>query len=60
MFRIYQWVNTVEYNGSKISQEDKDQIIQQLLSADKIEFKKLRKAIGKESAEFKFNYKELN
>lgn len=58
MFRIYQWVNTVEYNGSKISQEDKDQIIQQLLSADKIEFKKLRKAIGKESAEFKFNYKD--
>jgi len=58
MFRIYQWVNTVEYNGKKISQEEKDKIIEQLLASDKIEFKKLRKAIGKESAEFKFNYKD--
>lgn len=58
MFRIYQWVNTVEYNGKKISEEEKDKIIEQLLSSDKIEFKKLRKAIGKESAEFKFNYKD--
>ncbi|MBZ4042259.1 type II CRISPR RNA-guided endonuclease Cas9 [Flavobacterium hibisci] len=58
MFRIYQWVNTVEYNGKKISQEEKDKLIEQLLLSDKIEFKKLRKAIGKESAEFKFNYKD--
>lgn len=57
-FRIYQWVNTVEFNGKKITQEDKDKIIEQLLSNEKIEFKKLRKAIGKESAEFKFNYKD--
>lgn len=58
MFRIWQWVNTVEYNGKKISQIEKDKLIVQLLSFDKIEFKKLRKAIGKESAEFKFNYKD--
>ncbi len=58
LFRIYQWVNTVEYNGKNISKEEKDLIIEQLLLLDKIEFKKLRKAIGKESAEFKFNYKD--
>lgn len=58
LFRIYQWVNTVEYNGNKITKEDKDKIIEQLLTNEKIEFKKLRKAIGKESAEFKFNYKD--
>ena len=58
MFRMYQWVNTVEYNGNKITKEDKDKIIEQLLANEKIEFKKLRKAIGKESAEFKFNYKD--
>ncbi len=58
LFRIYQWVNTVEYNGKKISKEEKDKLIEQLLASDKIEFKKLRKAIGKESAEFKFNYKD--
>ena len=58
LYRIYHWVNTVEYNGNKISKEEKDKIIEQLLLSDKIEFKKLRKAIGKESAEFKFNYKD--
>lgn len=58
MFRIYQWVNTVEYNGKKISQPEREKIIEQLLAADKIEFKKLRKVIGKENAEFKFNYKD--
>jgi CRISPR-associated endonuclease Csn1 len=58
MFRIYQWVNTIEYNGKKISQLEKDKLIEQLLLSDKIEFKKLRKAIGKESAEYKFNYKD--
>ena len=58
MFRIWQWVNTVEYNGNKISQTEKEKLIEQLISSDKIEFKKLRKAIGKESAEFKFNYKD--
>lgn len=58
LFRIYQWVNTVEYNGNKISYQEKDLLIEQLLLSDKIEFKKLRKAIGKESADFKFNYKD--
>ena len=58
MFRIWQWVNTVEYNGKKITQDEKERLIEQLLSFDKIEFKKLRKTIGKESAEFKFNYKD--
>jgi len=58
LFRIYQWVNTVEYNGKKISKEEREKLIEQLLLTDKIEFKKLRKAIGKESAEFKFNYKD--
>jgi CRISPR-associated endonuclease Csn1 len=58
IFRIYQWVNTVEYNGKKINQEEKDKLIELMVLSDKIEFKKLRKAIGKESAEFKFNYKD--
>lgn len=58
MFRVLQWVNTVEYNGEKISPEEREKMTEQLLSNEKIEFKKLRKAIGKESAEFKFNYKD--
>jgi CRISPR-associated endonuclease Csn1 len=58
MYRIWQWVNTVEYNGMKISDIEKEKIIIQLLASEKLEFKKIRKAIGKESGEFKFNYKD--
>ncbi|MCZ8228832.1 type II CRISPR RNA-guided endonuclease Cas9 [Flavobacterium sp.] len=57
-FRIWQWVNTVEYNGNKISQEEKLKIVEFLYANEKPEFKKIRKAIGKETAEFKFNYKD--
>ena len=57
-FRVWQWVNTVEYNGKKISQDEKEKIVTFLYANEKPEFKKIRKAIGKESAEFKFNYKD--
>ena len=57
-FRVWQWVNTVEYNGKKISQEEKEKIVDFLYANEKPEFKKIRKVIGKESAEFKFNYKD--
>lgn len=57
-FRVWQWVNTVEYNGKKISKEEKEKIVEFLYANEKPEFKKIRKAIGKESAEFKFNYKD--
>jgi CRISPR-associated endonuclease Csn1 len=57
-FRVWQWVNTVEYNGRKISHEEKEKIVLFLYANEKPDFKKIRKAIGKESAEFKFNYKD--
>jgi len=57
-FRVWQWVNTVECNGKKISQEEKELIVDFLYANEKPEFKKIRKVIGKESAEFKFNYKD--
>ena len=57
-FRVWQWVNTVEYNGKKISQDEKEKIVAFLYANEKPEFKKIRKVIGKESTEFKFNYKD--
>lgn len=57
-FRVWQWVNTVEYNGKKISVEDRLKIVDFLFANEKPDFKKIRKAIGKESAEYKFNYKD--
>lgn len=56
-FRVWQWVNTVECNGNKISQEEKEKIVEFLFSTEKPDFKRIRKIIGKESAEYKFNYK---
>ncbi|WP_372755190.1 type II CRISPR RNA-guided endonuclease Cas9, partial [Mariniflexile sp.] len=57
-FRVWQWVNTVEYNGNKISQDEKEKIADFLYANEKPDFKRLRKVIGKESAEYKFNYKD--
>ncbi|WP_396143506.1 type II CRISPR RNA-guided endonuclease Cas9 [Flavobacterium sp.] len=57
-FRVWQWVNTVEYNGKKISQAEKEKIVEFLYANEKPDFKKIKKVIGKESAEFKFNYKD--
>lgn len=58
LFRIYQWVNTVEYNGNKLNEIEREKMIDVLLQKEKPSFKDLRKAIGKISAEFKFNYKD--
>lgn len=57
-FRVWQWVNTVECNGEKITREEKELIIKFLFSIEKPTFKHIRKIIDKESAEFKFNYKD--
>lgn len=57
-FRVWQWVNTVEYNGKKISKEEREKIVEFLYANEKPDFKKIRKTIGKESPEFKFNYKD--
>lgn len=56
-YRVYQWVNTIECNGKKITQEEREKIANFLFENDKPDFKRIRKVIGKESAEFKFNYK---
>ena len=57
-FRIWQWVNNVEYNGNKITQDEKEKIVDFLYANEKPDFKKIRKVIGKESGEYKFNYKD--
>ncbi|MCG8806114.1 hypothetical protein G1K75_10670 [Tenacibaculum finnmarkense] len=62
LFRIYQWVNTLSYdfNGEKqeITSEEKEKIIQLLLSKEKVAFKAIRKVIGKSESNYQFNYKD--
>ncbi len=57
-FRVWQWVNTVECNGEKISREERETIADFLFSKEKPVFKAIRKVIKKHSANFKFNYKD--
>ena len=57
-FRVYQWVNTVECNNNKISNEEKSIIANVLFSKEKIKFKALRKAINKADGNYQFNYKD--
>lgn len=56
-FRIWQWVNTVECNGKKISEEEKEKVSNYLLKNEKPSFLAIRKVINKQDAKFKFNYK---
>ncbi len=58
LFRIYQWVNTVEYNGKKLSPEERDIVVKLLLSKDKIAFKLIRKALNRLDSYYQFNYKD--
>jgi CRISPR-associated endonuclease Csn1 len=61
-FRVYSWVNTVECNGKKLEEKEREVLVQQLFTkvkADsKINFMALRKAIKKADSSFQFNYKD--
>jgi CRISPR-associated endonuclease Csn1 len=58
LFRSHQFVNTIEYNGQKLSDTERQKAVDLLLSKDKITFKQLRKAIGKTDPLYKFNYQD--
>ena len=57
-FRVYQWVNTVECNGKKLDEKDREILVNQLFSKEKPNFMALRKAIKKADSSFQFNYKD--
>lgn len=58
LYRIYQWVNTVECNGEKLSAEQREILVTQLLKKEKQNFSALRKVLKKAGSEFQFNYKD--
>ncbi|WP_452221125.1 type II CRISPR RNA-guided endonuclease Cas9 [Lacinutrix salivirga] len=55
---IYEKVNTIECNGKKITQQEREKIVEVLLKKVKPAFKELRKVINKQEAYYKFNYKD--
>jgi len=58
LFRIHQWINTIEYNGKLLNAEERKKAFDFLILKDKPSFKDIRKAIDKLDAAFKFNYKD--
>jgi CRISPR-associated endonuclease Csn1 len=57
-FRVYQWVNTVECNGKKLNETEREILAKELFSKEKPNFMALRKAIKKADSAFQFNYKD--
>jgi CRISPR-associated endonuclease Csn1 len=58
LFRCNQFANTIEYNGEKLTDNERSKIVDLLLTKDKIFFKQLRKAISKTDPFYKFNYQD--
>ncbi len=58
LFRVHQWVNTVECNGTRLNERERAALAGILLRKEKPAFKELRKAIGKQGSAYKFNYKD--
>lgn len=62
MFKIYQWVNTLQYDANGVKQKitalERTQIINLLLSKEHPTFKEIRKLIHKVGDVYQFNYKD--
>lgn len=56
-FRVYQWVNTVDCNV-KLTDADKEILVNQLFSKEKVTFSMLRKALKRADSAYQFNYKD--
>ncbi|HVA99011.1 MAG TPA: type II CRISPR RNA-guided endonuclease Cas9 [Bacteroidia bacterium] len=56
--RAWQWAHTVEYNGNKLTKEERELILNLLLSKDKLTFKDIKKALKLSSEVYSFNYKD--
>ncbi|MHA7099684.1 type II CRISPR RNA-guided endonuclease Cas9 [Roseivirga pacifica] len=58
-FRVWQWVNTVEFNGRKLHYRDRTELVDLILKAkSNIRFSRARKVLDKEGANYQFNYKD--
>lgn len=58
LFRLHQWINTVEYNGHKLHADERRLAFNFLIEKEKPSFKDIRKAINKLDTIYKFNYKD--
>ena len=57
-YRVFQWVNTVECNGEKLSDKDRKLLANHLFSKEKIKFNSLKRILKKNDSSYQFNYKD--
>lgn len=57
-FRVYQFINTIEYNGNRLNESEREIAVKLLLSKEYPKISELRKKLGLHSDEYKFNYKD--
>ena len=60
LYRALQFINGIECNGEKLSQSDKQKVLELLLRYAEPKFSKVRKILGKEDQGFHFNYQDDN
>jgi len=58
LFRAHQFINTIEYNGRFLNNDQRELALELLLSMEAPNFKRLRKKLRLEGAGLKFNYKD--
>ncbi len=58
LFRAWQYINSIECNGEKLEQEDREKIMDLLLRKERPKFRELRKKIDKLDSAYKFNYQD--
>ncbi|MFC2186154.1 type II CRISPR RNA-guided endonuclease Cas9 [Peijinzhouia sedimentorum] len=57
-FRAWQFINSIECNGIKLDQKDREILFEELLTKEKPKFSALRKKLKKSDATYKFNYED--
>ncbi len=57
-FRAWQFINSIECNGKKLDQTDREILFKELLTKEQPKFSELRKKIKKTEAFFKFNFED--
>jgi len=58
LFRAHQFINSIECDGEKLSDEDRKVVLELLLRKEKVPFKDIRKKIQKFDAHYKFNFQD--
>ena len=58
LFRAHQFVNTIQYNGNFLDEQERSIVLNELLTKEKPKFSAIREKLKLNAEEYKFNYKD--